>query len=198
MRRRDFIKGIIGSTIGPPLTARAQQAGKLPTIGYLGIGRADANPELIPGLFQGLADTGYIADRNVAIVYRWANGDYGRLPDLAADLVKQSVDVIVTFAAFPTAQAAKAATTTIPIVFMIGGDPIAGGLVASLNHPGGNLTGITSTASEVGPKRLEILHQLVPKADVIAILVNPDNRTAMASTREPTAGSGRRLKHLWL
>ena len=183
MRRRDVIP-LIGCAVAWPLVARAQQAAKLPTIGYLGIGTANANPELVPGFLQGLAEVGYVPDRNVAIVYRWANGDYRRLPDLAADLVRQNVDVIVTFAAFPTALAAKAATTTIPIVFMIGGDPIAGGLVASLNRPGGNLTGITATASEVGPKRLEILHQLVPKADVIATLVNPDNRTAMASTRD--------------
>ncbi len=184
MRRREFLTLIGGLAATWPLAARGQQAGKLPTIGYLGIGTADANPELMPGFVQGLADTGYVLDRNVAILYRWANGDYGRLPDLATDLVKQNVDVIVTFAAFPTVFAAKAATATIPIVFMIGGDPVAGGLVASLSHPGGNLTGITATASEVGPKRLEILHQLVPKADEIAILVNPDNRTAMASTRD--------------
>lgn len=184
MRRREFLTLIGGLAATWPLAARGQQAGQLPTIGYLGIGTADANPELMPGFVQGLADTGYVLDRNVAILYRWANGDYGRLPDLATDLVKQNVDVIVTFAAFPTVFAAKAATATIPIVFMIGGDPVAGGLVASLSHPGGNLTGITATASEVGPKRLEILHQLVPKADEIAILVNPDNRTAMASTRD--------------
>ena len=183
MRRRRFIQGI-ATFAAWPLATRAQQTGKQPIIGYLGIGTAEANPELLPGFFQGLAEAGYVPDRNVAIVYRWANGDYGRLPDLAADLVRQNVGVIVTFAAFPTAFAAKAATTTIPIVFMIGGDPIAGGLVASSNYPGGNLTGITATASEVGPKRLEILHQLVPKADVIAILVNPDNRTAMVSTRD--------------
>jgi putative ABC transport system substrate-binding protein len=185
MRRREFIAAVAGAgATAWPLAAHGQQAAKLPTIGYLGIGTAEANPELMPGFFKGLADTDYFPGRNVAIVFRWANGEYGRLPALAAELVKQSVDVIVTFAAFPTAFAAKAATTTIPIVFVIGGDPIAGGLVASLNHPGGNLTGITATASEVGPKRLEILHQLVPNADVIAILVNPANRTAMVSTRD--------------
>ena len=183
MKRREFI-GLLGSMVGWPLAARAQQAAKHPTIGYLGVGSADANPELIPGFLQGLADTGYNPDRNVTIAYRWANGNYGRLRGLAEDLVKLSVDVIVTFAAFPTVLAAKAATKEIPIVFMIGGDPIAGGLVASLNHPGGNLSGITATATEVGPKRLEILHELAPKADVIAVLVNPDNRTAMASTRD--------------
>jgi putative ABC transport system substrate-binding protein len=186
--RRQFITLLGGAAVAWPLVARAQQS-SLPRIGYLGIGTADANPELLPGFFQGLAETGYILDRNVGIVYRWADGDYRRLPNLAAELVKDRVDVIVTFAAFPTALAAKAATTIIPIVFMIGGDPIAGGLVASLNHPGGNLTGITATASEVGPKRLEILHQLVPKADVVAILVNPDNRTAMASTRDSSLRS---------
>ena len=115
-----------------PLAARAQQS-SLPRIGYLGIGTADGDPQLLPGFFQGLAETGYIPDQNVGIVYRWADGDYRRLPNLAAELVKDRVDVIVTFAAFPTALAAKAATTTIPIVFMIGGDPIAGELVESVS-----------------------------------------------------------------
>lgn len=183
MKRREFIT-LLGGMAGWPLAADAQEAAKLQTIGYLGIGSTDANLELIPGFVLGLADAGYAPDRNVTIVYRWAHGNYGALPELAEDLVKQSVDVIVTFAGFPTALAAKAATTTIPIVFMIGGDPIAGGLVTTLNHPGRNLTGITATASEVGPKRLEILHELAPKADLIAILVNPGNRTAMASTRD--------------
>ena len=136
------------------------------------------------GLIQGLAATGYIPARNVAMLFRWANGDYGRLPNLAAALVKEDVGVIVTWAGFPPAAAAKTATTTIPVVFVMGADPVATGLVASLKQPGGNLTGITVTASEVNSKRLEILRQLVPKAHVIAVLVNPDNRTPTVSTRD--------------
>jgi putative ABC transport system substrate-binding protein len=201
MRRREFIIAFGSTALAWPLAARAQQAGKLPIIGYLGSGSADTNPELIQGFFRGLAEVGYVPDRNVAIGYRWANGDYSRLQTLAAEFVADRVNVIVTFAGFPTALAAKAATTTTPIVFMIGGDPIAGGLVASLNHPGGNLTGITATASEVGPKRLEILRELVPNADAIAVLVNPNNRTAMASTRDKNLRStaavlGVELKYL--
>jgi putative tryptophan/tyrosine transport system substrate-binding protein len=200
MKRREFIT-ILGGAAAWPLTARAQQAGKLPAIGYLGNGSADANPELLQGFFKGLAEVRYIPDRNVTIEYRWANGDYNQLLTLAAELVADRVIVIVTFAGFPTALAAKAATTTTPIIFMIGGDPIAGGLVASLSHPGGNLTGITATASEIGPKRLEILRQLVPNADAIAVLVNPNNRTAMASTRDKNLRSaaevlGLELKYL--
>ena len=200
MRRREFI-ALLGGASAWPLTARAQQAGKLPVIGYLGNGSADANPELLLGFFKGLAEVRYIPDRNVTIEYRWANGDYNQLPTLAAEFVADRVNVIVTFAGFPTALAAKAATTTTPIIFMIGGDPIAGGLVASLSHPGGNLTGITATASEIGPKRLEILRQLVPNADAIAVLVNPNNRTAMASTRDKNLRSaaevlGVELKYL--
>jgi putative ABC transport system substrate-binding protein len=181
--RREFIT-LLGGTAACPLAARAQQAEKLATIGYLGAGTADANPHLMTAFFQGLQNRGYIPDRNVEIIYRWAEGDYGRLPRLAAELVQHGVKVIVTIAAFPTALAAKAATTTIPIVFMIGGDPVSGGLVSSLNRPGGNLTGVTSIAGEVGSKRLEVLHQLAPKADVVAILVNPNNRTAAASPRD--------------
>ena len=199
MRRRDLLT-LLGGASAWPLTARAQQAGKLPVIGYLGNGSADANPELLLGFFKGLAEVSYIPDRNVTIEYRWANGDYNQLPTLAAELVADRVNVIVTFAGFPTALAAKAATTTTPIIFMIGGDPIAGGLVASLSHPGGNLTGITATASEIGPKRLEILRQLVPNADAITVVVNP-NRTAMASTRDKNLRSaaeviGVELKYL--
>jgi putative ABC transport system substrate-binding protein len=200
MRRRDLLT-LLGGASAWPLTAHAQQAGKLPVIGYLGNGSADANPELLLGFFKGLAEVNYISDRNVTIEYRWANGDYNQLPTLAAEFVADRVNVIVTFAGFPTALAAKAATTTTPIIFMIGGDPIAGGLVSSLSHPGGNLTGITATASEIGPKRLEILRQLVPNADAIAVLVNPNNQTAMASTRDKNLRSaaevlGVELKYL--
>jgi len=182
IRRREFIT-LLGGAAAWPLAARAQQA-PLPIIGYLGSGAADGTPHLVTAFVQGVQSTGFIPDRDVTVIYRWAGGDYGRLPGFAAELVQRRVDVIVTFAGFPTAHAAKAATTTIPIVFMIGGDPVAGGLVSSLNYPGGNITGITSIASEIGSKRLEVLHQLVPKANAIAVLVNPNNSTATASPRD--------------
>jgi len=136
IRRREFITLLGGAAASWPIAARAQQSA-VQLIGYLGVGTADANSHLMTAFFQGLQDTGYTPGRNVEIKYRWAEGDYARLPGLAVELVQERVDVIVTVAAFPTAFAAKAATTSIPIVFMIGGDPVAGGLVSSLSHPGG-------------------------------------------------------------
>jgi putative ABC transport system substrate-binding protein len=183
LKRREFITLAGGAVAAWPLAVRAQQ-GQMPIVGYLGVGSADATPHLIPAFLQGLQSTGFIPDRNVSVTYRWADGDYGRLPALAAELVQHRVNVIVTFAGFPTANAAKAATTTIPIVFIIGGDPVTGGLVSSLNHPGSNLTGITAIATEIGSKRLEALHQLTPKADLVAVLVNRNNRTSAASTAD--------------
>jgi putative ABC transport system substrate-binding protein len=183
VKRRDFIRLLGGVAVAWPYAARPQQR-HLPIVGYLGAGTAVGAAHLTAAFLQGLINTGFVPDRNVAVIYRWAEGDYGRLPNLAAQLVQNPVDVIVTFAGFPTAHAAKAATTTIPIVFMIGGDPVAGGLVSSLNHPDGNITGITSIASEISSKRLEALHQLAPQAKIIAILVNPNNQTAAASTRD--------------
>jgi putative ABC transport system substrate-binding protein len=181
MRRREFMT-VLGCAAAWPLAAHSQQR-QFPTIGYLGVATADAIRHLITAFLQGVQNAGFSPDRNVAVIYRWAEGDYGRLPALAAELVERRVDVIVTYAGFPTAHAAKGATATIPIVFMIGGDPVAGGLVSSLNHPGGNITGVTSIAAEIGSKRLEALHQLAPKANRIALLVNPNNRTGAVSTR---------------
>ena len=148
----------------------------MPVIGYLHFGSPDFSPT--PAVFfQGLSETGYVEGQNVAIEYRWAEGHYDRLPALAADLVGRKVDVIVAASA-PAALAAKSATSTIPIVFISVGDPVGTGLVASLARPGGNLTGFSNITTELMPKRLELLSELVPQARVIALLVNPNNPTA--------------------
>jgi putative ABC transport system substrate-binding protein len=155
----------------------------MPVIGYLGnISPGVSAPGLV-GFRQGLSETGYIEGQNVAIEYRWVEGHYDRLPALAAELVGRKVDVIVT-SSTPGIQAAKAATSTIPIVFFGGGDVVALGLVASLARPGGNLTGISIMSPELNPKRLDLLSQLVPQAGVIALLVNPSNAIAEVTIRD--------------
>ena len=187
MRRREFI-ALLGTAAAWPLAARAQRP-VLPVIGYLSSG--------VPGLFrdrasvflQGLAESGYVEGRNVAIEYRWAEGHYDRLPPLAADLVHRPVNVIVTADSIVTARAAKAATATIPIVFGIGADPVELGLVARLNRPGGYLTGAVRLSSDLEPKRLELLHQLVPAASTIALLINPNNPNAALLTKELQAAA---------
>jgi putative ABC transport system substrate-binding protein len=173
MRRRDFIKTIAGSAIAWPLAARAQQPA-MPMVGFLG----GESPDLFAGRLrafrQGLDVAGFVESRNVAIEYRWARGEYDRLPVLAADLVRQSVTVMVATTT-PALLAAKAATMTIPIVFLTGSDPVGAGLVASLNRPGGNMTGVSNLTVETGAKQMELLHELVPAATLIALLVNPAN-----------------------
>ena len=172
MKRRDFITLLGGATMAWPLAARAQQAA-LPVIGFLDVASAAERADYMRGFVRGLAETGYIEGQNVAIEYRWAEGQYDRVPSMVAELVRRQVAVIV--ANTPGNLAARAATTTIPIVFSTAGDPVQMGLVASLNRPGGNITGVTSSSVEVIPKRLELARELSPTATIIAVLVNPAN-----------------------
>jgi putative ABC transport system substrate-binding protein len=173
MKRRNFIM-LLGGAAAWPLAARAQPPA-MPVIGFLGSESLDLYEGRLRAFHQGLRETGFVEGRNVAFEYRWAEGEYGRFPTLLADLVSRRVAVIAAFAGTPPALAAKAATATIPIVFVTAGDPIAAGLVSSLSRPGGNITGVTSLAVELGQKQLEVLTELVPAATVIALLVNPAN-----------------------
>jgi putative ABC transport system substrate-binding protein len=173
MTRREFISLLAGAAAWP-LAARAQQPGKVPVVGFLHVGSADAFPYVVTAFRQGLKDTGFIEGQNVAIEFRWADGRYDRLPALASELVRRDVAVIFAAGGSAPALAAKAATAQIPIVFSSGGDPVTGGLVSSLNRPGGTVTGVSLMYSDTVAKRLGLLHELVPKASLIGVLVNPD------------------------
>jgi putative ABC transport system substrate-binding protein len=170
MRRRQFIVGL-GSAAAWPVVARAQQAA-MPVIGYLDAAWLETSRERVAAVHHGLSETGYVEGRNLAVEYRWAENQFDRLAVLAADLVRRRIAVIVANGA-EASLAAKAATTTIPIVFSTGGDPVALGLVASLNRPGGNVTGIAGLFSELAPKRLQLLRDLIPDAALFGVLADP-------------------------
>jgi ABC-type uncharacterized transport system substrate-binding protein len=178
MRRREFITLLGGAAVAWPLAARAQQA--MPVVGFLSSLAPSDLGLVVPGFYQGLNAVGFIEGRNIAIEYRWAQGDYQRLPALSADLVNRNVAVVAAISGTPAALAAKAATTTIPIVFAIGGDPVAPGLVTSLSRPGGNVTGVSFYNSPLVTKRLDLARELVPEGSLIAVLVNPENPPSAA------------------
>src|SRR6516225_6707140 len=194
MNRRDFITLLGGAAAAWPLAARAQQPA-MPVIGFLNQESAELTAHVLAAFRKGLSETGFVENQNVAIEYRWADGRYERLPQLATDLVNPKVAVIAA-AYFPATLAAKAATSTIPIVFISGVDPIAAGLVASLNRPGGNLTGLSNFNTSLTAKRLELLHQIVPRAETIAVPVNfksPAMQTIEAEARSAAQALGLRV-----
>src|SRR4029077_11441126 len=182
MKRRELML-LLGGMITAARGLRAQQKA-MPVIGFLGIASAGPFVPFLAAFHEGLSETGYVEGQNVAMEYRWAEGRFDRLPALAADLVGLKVDVIATSGGTEAALAAKNATSTIPILFATGGDPVATGLVASLARPGGNLTGVSMMFTELMPKLLELLCEVVPQARVIALLVNPNNSLAEGMIRD--------------
>jgi putative ABC transport system substrate-binding protein len=190
MRRRDFITLIGGAAAAWPLAARAQQ-GAMPVIGFLGAPSAAPYARYIAAVHQGLKEVGYVEHQNVAMEYRWADSQYDRLPALAADLVSRRVAVIVPIGGAPATVAAKAATSTIPIVFNLGADPVGLGLVTNLSRPAANITGIAMMTLGMETKRLELLHELAPASSSLAILLNPSN--AQAQTQESEAQRAARV-----
>jgi ABC-type uncharacterized transport system substrate-binding protein len=197
MKRREFIT-LLGGAAAWPLAARAQQPA-MPVIGILHFGSPEANASVMAAFRQGLGETGYAEGKNVVIEFRWAHNDSARLPELAADLVRRRVAVIVTPGSLVATLAVKAATTTIPVVFNTGVDPVEAGLVASLNKPGGNITGVSYMNTELGAKRLGMLQELLPKAMRFAVLVdrnNPTTDATVADLQAAAASIGREIEVL--
>jgi putative ABC transport system substrate-binding protein len=195
MRRREFIAGL-GSAAAWPLAARAQQS-RVPVIGYLSASSLDTGAGELAAFREGLGEVGYVEGRNVMIEYRWASGRYDRLPEMATELVRRQVAVIAAISTSGPGLAAKAASTTIPIVFQTGGDPVKDGLVANINRPGGNVTGVSSMNAEIMAKRLRILHELMPADARFALLVNPNSsfaETVIAEVRSAASAIGRQLE----
>jgi putative ABC transport system substrate-binding protein len=182
MQRREFITLLGGAAVAWPLAVRAQQAG-MPMVGFLGGGSPQSDAFRVAAIRQGLKEAGYVEGRNVAFEYRGAEDHNERLPELAADLVRREVAVIVSMSGNTSAVAAKSATATIPVVFAIGGDPIKLGLVASLNRPGSNITGVSFLTNTLVAKQFEVLHERVPKTALIGFLVNPTNQNAEPDTK---------------
>jgi putative ABC transport system substrate-binding protein len=178
MRRREFITIVGGATVALPLAARAQQQAVMPVIGFLHSGSQAPYAQLVSAFRKGLSETGFDEGRNVAIEYRWADGNYDRLPGLVNELLDRHITVLYTGGGSVSALSAKDAARGVPLVFLIGGDPVKMGLVASLNRPGGNATGVTLVTGDLEAKRLELLRQLVPALTVVAVLINPSNTNA--------------------
>jgi putative tryptophan/tyrosine transport system substrate-binding protein len=187
MKRRAFIT-LLGGAAAWPLVARAQQSA-MPVIGYLSSRSRQDSADVLAAWLQGLSETGHTEGRNVTIEYRWAEGRYNRLPAQAAELVRLQAAVIVASGGNIAALPAKAATSTIPIVFIVGSDPVRDGLVESLGRPGGNVTGVTLFTSELGPKRLGLMRELIPATTVIAVLVNPSSAAAPNQVKEMQAAA---------
>jgi putative ABC transport system substrate-binding protein len=188
IRRREFITLLGGAAAAWPRAVTAQQLA-MPVVGYLDPGTPEQNADVVTAFRQGLSAIGYVEGSNVAIEYRWAQSQYGRLPALATELVRRQVAVIAATNGIPSVSAAKAATNTIPIVFYVGVDPVAFGVVTSLNRPGGNVTGVTGLGTELGPKRLELLHELVPGPKVLAALINPGNAAGVTQSNDLQAAA---------